>query len=445
MEHASLVARDVCDGFTGNADLYGLGIRVGIYLQWISSLLTNVFLPHGISDSLDTNSIFLFALFVATASSTNPRGGLHPVEGFIVLQLSFGFLLSVLSIGGLRLTLLSDPHPELLLQKFRLHHETANGLPNLGQGVERREPNSPYANDAKVRLRAWIEQMFQKPPDLAVSKYQLFWLRTINLLAWRSLFLEQGTGSIIDYSFFTSSIEPLLWITDFFVFLRVEDFPTNETSTDPVDSYLKERLLQYQEIRKLARRAMSHRIFSLGLSSIYKNDQISWLGIVWRTSIVAGIGIYNVWFWFTGIDFLRTDSCPNYVFLFCKANILGGVRTFFKVVSIIYIIYASLLTLACLVGIIAVIQTTYRSLIVNFLVMPYAKILLLINSTNNARAQRWLNAFDVTRSELLKLLDIPDIRKLLCGFAYLSSNPKETVVNEEVGENEGSRSRQSAW
>lgn len=32
-------------GFVGNPDFYGLGIRIGIYLQWLGSLMANAFLP----------------------------------------------------------------------------------------------------------------------------------------------------------------------------------------------------------------------------------------------------------------------------------------------------------------------------------------------------------------------------------------------------------------
>ena len=104
----NLTPRAACNGFDGNDDLYGLGIRIGIYLQWISSLLTSLLLPTGTSDYLDTNSIFLFAVFIATATATQRNGGLHPAEAFIMLQLCFGFLLSVLSVSGFRLTLLRD-------------------------------------------------------------------------------------------------------------------------------------------------------------------------------------------------------------------------------------------------------------------------------------------------------------------------------------------------
>jgi hypothetical protein len=53
--------------FIGNSDLYGLGIRIGIYLQWISGLLANSFLADSVQDLLATNTIFLIALFTALA------------------------------------------------------------------------------------------------------------------------------------------------------------------------------------------------------------------------------------------------------------------------------------------------------------------------------------------------------------------------------------------
>ena len=101
MEPSSLPTRDVCNGFAGNSDLYGLRIRFGIYLQGVSSLLSNVLLPNGVSDSLDANSIFLFALFIAIANATDPPGGLHPIEAFLMSQSCFGYLLSVLNVSSM--------------------------------------------------------------------------------------------------------------------------------------------------------------------------------------------------------------------------------------------------------------------------------------------------------------------------------------------------------
>ena len=159
---------------------------------------------------------------------------------------------------------------------------------------------------------------------------------------------------------------------------------------------------------------------------------MSWLGVVWRSCIVAGIGIYNTWFWFGGIEFLRRDSCPIYVFLFCKANILGGARTFFKVVSIIYVAYGGALVLACCTIMLAFIGTTFRALLINLIILPYAKLLLLLATTDKERGKRRLETFDATRSDFLKWLDIPSVPQLLCGVAYLSSTPKEPTAVEDT-------------
>lgn len=86
----------------GNPDFYGLGIRVGIYLQWSTAILANYLHTDGISENLDTNAIFLLALFVALATAT-AGAEVRPEEVAILLQLCFGFLLAVLSIWGHRL------------------------------------------------------------------------------------------------------------------------------------------------------------------------------------------------------------------------------------------------------------------------------------------------------------------------------------------------------
>ena len=451
MELPSLLTHDICNGFAGNSDLYGLGIRIGIYLQWISSLSTNVLLPSGVSDSLDTNSIFLFAIFIAVANATNPPGGLHPAEALIMLQLCFGYLLSVLTVSGLRLTLFHDENPELLLSKLRLGPDLVYALPrdirqylDIAAILDSQSPTQTLRNQlSAARFKTPFEEFNRKPPPgVSVPAFQLYLLQVLNFLAVYSLLLDVVPGG--HRSIFIYILEPAFWILDFFVFLWLAGFSVHDTSADPAKLYRRERLLNYKQNRKLGMEFMRPQIFSLGLTSIYKNDQVSWLGVVWRSCIVAGIGIYNIWFWFTGIEFLKTDSCPIYVFLFYKANILGSPRTFFKVVSAIYMVYGGALVLSCCYILLAFIGTTTRSLLINFIIMPYAKLLLLV-STDSEHAKRRLENFDVTCSEFLKWLDIPNMRQLLSGFAYLSSNAKEAVVLKDTKQDEEEHMQKSVW
>ncbi len=85
----------------GNSDFYGLGIRIGIYLQWITAFLANHFLKKSIEGSLKTNTIFLLALFIATVVATT-QDAVESAEIVVLLQLCFGFLFSILSIWGYR-------------------------------------------------------------------------------------------------------------------------------------------------------------------------------------------------------------------------------------------------------------------------------------------------------------------------------------------------------
>lgn len=85
----------------GNSDFYGLGIRIGIYLQWISSFLANIYLTEAISGTLETNTIFLLAMFVAMIVATT-RQSIQNAEIIVLLYLCFGFVFSTLSVWGHR-------------------------------------------------------------------------------------------------------------------------------------------------------------------------------------------------------------------------------------------------------------------------------------------------------------------------------------------------------
>ena len=89
--------------FEGDPDLYGLGIRLGIYIQWATSWLANNFIPEAIADNLDTNSIFLLAVGVAVLHST-VASTINALDAIMLLMLAFGYLLSVLFLIGFRTT-----------------------------------------------------------------------------------------------------------------------------------------------------------------------------------------------------------------------------------------------------------------------------------------------------------------------------------------------------
>ena len=84
-------------GYEGNSDVYGLGIRVGIYLQWISGLLSKAFLEEkDLRDVLNENAIFLLAIFLATVLLvTDTISGVHSVDILIMLHIFFGSIYTI--------------------------------------------------------------------------------------------------------------------------------------------------------------------------------------------------------------------------------------------------------------------------------------------------------------------------------------------------------------
>ncbi|KAI1780855.1 hypothetical protein F4818DRAFT_397069 [Hypoxylon cercidicola] len=96
-----------CEAIEGNPDFYGLGIRIGVYLQWISVWVSVVVDPRSAQSVYDINSVFVFAILVATMVATfaDPPT-IQPVETHIMLQFALGFFVTSLSTFGLRLHLL---------------------------------------------------------------------------------------------------------------------------------------------------------------------------------------------------------------------------------------------------------------------------------------------------------------------------------------------------
>ncbi|KAI9836179.1 MAG: hypothetical protein M1838_005116 [Thelocarpon superellum] len=78
-------------GFVGNSDVYGLGIRVGIYLQWTGALIAKFYMPEKARDFLDIDTVFLVALLAAAATlSTTSVSTTYAVEILVLLHIFFG-------------------------------------------------------------------------------------------------------------------------------------------------------------------------------------------------------------------------------------------------------------------------------------------------------------------------------------------------------------------
>ena len=84
-------------GFNGNGDIYGTGVRIGLYCQWLATLLITLFAPEEEETvrvlNLTINTSIFLGIAVQSAKETNP------VEPVIVMFLMCGSLSSLTGNG----------------------------------------------------------------------------------------------------------------------------------------------------------------------------------------------------------------------------------------------------------------------------------------------------------------------------------------------------------
>ncbi|KAH8812416.1 hypothetical protein F5884DRAFT_855713 [Xylogone sp. PMI_703] len=95
-----------CYGFEGNGDLYGIGIRVGVYLSWFATLIANAFVQSRVSDLSDTNTLFILSNLIALIYASSKQT-IQSVESFIVMNMFLGYFFSVWSVAGMRFSVKS--------------------------------------------------------------------------------------------------------------------------------------------------------------------------------------------------------------------------------------------------------------------------------------------------------------------------------------------------
>ena len=83
------------EGFAGNPDIYGLGVRLGIYLQWLSCLLANHRLPDTRSALAQAYMIFLTAICAAVVVMPVQSTCTFAIEIVILYYMFYGGCLCV--------------------------------------------------------------------------------------------------------------------------------------------------------------------------------------------------------------------------------------------------------------------------------------------------------------------------------------------------------------
>lgn len=93
---SQFISRENACTFKGDDNMYGLGIRLGLYFQWMTTSTANNFVPEEAATMRGVNNSFQLATFIALVYTTVTRllstesGPLYAVEAFIVFTLCAG-------------------------------------------------------------------------------------------------------------------------------------------------------------------------------------------------------------------------------------------------------------------------------------------------------------------------------------------------------------------
>jgi hypothetical protein len=77
------------------------------------------------------------------------------------------------------------------------------------------------------------------------------------------------------------------------------------------------------------------------------------MGTYLRLMLAAAISAFAVWFWYSGITVLPQAPCEEVIFFFKKLEVLGPIRTFYKIGSVVFLLYYGTLAL---VGILTIVK-----------------------------------------------------------------------------------------
>jgi hypothetical protein len=86
-------------GFSGNSDLYGLGIRLGVYFQWASSFIIYGWYPEGRNDLAESYLGFLVAITIAIIVITARAEPTYAAEILVLSYIIFGGIYTVMTVG----------------------------------------------------------------------------------------------------------------------------------------------------------------------------------------------------------------------------------------------------------------------------------------------------------------------------------------------------------
>ena len=192
-------------GFQGDADFYGLGIRLGLYLQWASSFITNWFTPMERPAFVITYVIFNLSITIAVLVRVFGQQCTFVAEIFVVLTLFWGGLNVVLLVPLLRgITL--NATMDITLPKNRDSIRMIQTSPSLKWASNLLNCfMSPVTIWFWVRLAAVGQQDFGSTP----GQTSLFFFARIQRHGVKTLSIFMSVASVFNFLWFSWILFPL--------------------------------------------------------------------------------------------------------------------------------------------------------------------------------------------------------------------------------------------
>lgn len=193
-------------GFQGDADFYGFGIRLGLYLQWISSFITNCFTPTERESVVVTYVIFSLSITIAVLVKVFGQQCTFVAEMFVVLTLFWGGLNVILLVPLLRRATVDRVVEIKLSGKRKDVSQTIKTSQSLQWATNLLNAcMSPITIWFWARLAAMGEEDFASSPDHT----SLFFFARIRGNGFRALSIFMAVASGINFLWFNWILFPL--------------------------------------------------------------------------------------------------------------------------------------------------------------------------------------------------------------------------------------------
>lgn len=143
-------------GFAGNPDIYGIGIRLGLYAQWLSTYLSNWLHSAKVTDMRAINTFFQLAMFTALMAMANQTPSPQVIDPYIVIIQIMGSVSCCLSREK------EDVRKgRLLTQKYIGIHDFEGGNTQVAVGeniLGRHHPILPVLCRVAVRCMVLVQR-----------------------------------------------------------------------------------------------------------------------------------------------------------------------------------------------------------------------------------------------------------------------------------------------